>query len=896
MNTLRQRIEELFDAALELPTESRSGWLKEACSDQPELRAAVEHLLRAHAQGSGILDRSARSLVQRLKPQDEERQVGPYRIIRELGRGGMGVVYLAVREDGQFRQRVALKLLRGSPDAQELNQRFRAERQILASLQHSNIAQLLDGGISDGRLPYLVMEYIEGLPITTYCDRRGLDLTARLRLFQVVCDAVQHAHKNLVLHRDLKPGNILVTENGQVKLLDFGIAKLLNPALSGVDLPLTRTEFRLMTPEYASPEQIRGDALSTASDVYALGVVFYELLTGEPPYRLTTRSPQELTELVFEREVDRPSNRVAAQSDDTGARARASTRVQLQRMLRGDLDAIALKALRKEATQRYAGAEAFSQDIERMLQGLPVQAQRGSRRYRIGKMLRRHHRLAAAAAVVSISILGGASVALWQAGAARAQRNRAEAALAESEQALRQSQLVTRSLISLFEASDPNVAGRDEISARELMQRGLRQAESLEGQPLLQAAMFDAIGGVQRSLGQIGDARVLLERALALRERHRGDDHLEVASSLFTLADVLRYQGMYAQAEQRARRALNIRRKLLGPDHPDIAASLLQVSGLVIYRSDLRAALDLAQQSVAMYERTLGENNEATNLSLLMMANVFRRLGQYAEDEQVNRTALERAIRTWGPDHQQTARPIAHLAYGLGEQSKRVAESDSLLYVALEMRRRAFGDHHVVIGYTYGDLANLRMKLGAYADAYELARQSNELLERLLGPRHFSMVFAKALLGRTLMALHRYDEAERVFRDALALAEQVFGPAHTSTAAALKDLANVLTERGRLEEAESALNRALAIREVVLGKNNFMIGNMQADLAEIFMRRRAFADAEAALLNGMAILDRNGIKPAQYDYRRLLEDLAQVYDATGRRADAARVRQQLASF
>ena len=298
-------IDDLFDGALDQPPDERAAWLQTRCSDA-DLRAEVEALLAAHDR-SDIFDHKALDVAGPLLREPRmEGHIGPYRVGREIGRGGMGIVYLAERADGQYRRRVAIKVLRSSPHDEELHRRFVAERQILASLNHPNIAQLLDGGISDGHLPFLVMEHVDGVPITTYCDRQRLSVEERLHLFHDVCDAVHHAHQNLVIHRDIKPNNILVTEDRRVKLLDFGIAKLLNPMLGPADQPLTRADWRVMTPEYASPEQIRGDSLTTASDVYALGVLLYELLCGRRPHRITSGSPQELAE-VIQREPELPS-------------------------------------------------------------------------------------------------------------------------------------------------------------------------------------------------------------------------------------------------------------------------------------------------------------------------------------------------------------------------------------------------------------------------------------------------------------------------------------------------------------------------------------------------------------------------------------------------------------
>jgi eukaryotic-like serine/threonine-protein kinase len=400
---LRHEIEAIFDEAIERSPAERGPWLDARCGTDHRLRTEVDALIAAHERAEGLLERNIARAAERAVPDATRgRRIGAYRVIREIGRGGMGVVYLAERSDGQYQQRVAVKLLRASPDAEELRRRFVAERQILASLKHRGIAQLLDGGVTDGQLPFLVMEYVDGVPITTYCDQRRLGVDTRLRLFREVCSAVHYAHQNLIIHRDIKPGNILVSPDGGVKLLDFGIAKLLNPALGPVDQPLTRTELRAMTPEYASPEQVRGDVLTTASDVYALGVVLYELLCGRRPYTLLSGSPQELIDVVCSRQPERPSAAVSraapagptpvpdAVTPDSVARARGVSAERLRYLLSGDLDEIVMMALRKEATDRYGSPDLLWEDLQRYLDGLPVHAQRGSRAYRARKFLGRH--------------------------------------------------------------------------------------------------------------------------------------------------------------------------------------------------------------------------------------------------------------------------------------------------------------------------------------------------------------------------------------------------------------------------------------------------------------------------------------------------------------------------
>jgi len=462
----RCQIEALFDDALLQPTEERAAFVVERAAGDDALAAEVLALLAAHTRADGILE--VGSAADLLPPAEAPvERIGPYRVLARLGSGGMGVVYLAERDDGQFRRRVAIKLIRRGLDSIEVYRRFLAERQILAALDHPGIAKLLDGGTTEDGHPFLVMEYVEGLPIDVYCDRHRLNVEQRLRLFRQVCSAVHYAHQNLVIHRDLKPSNILVTESGQVKLLDFGIAKLLNPSLAGVTAPVTRTDHRIMTPEYASPEQVRGEALSTVSDVYALGALLYELLCGHRPYRLAGRSPVDVARAICEEDPERPSTRVlraevVARADGESAEispaqvsaARGTTPERLRRRLRGDLDDIVMMALRKEPARRYASAELLGQDIDRHLEGLPVLAHRGGYWYRAQRLVKRH-RVSAAAALAAISLVAGTGVALWSAAQAGRERDRAAEARDRAEDALARSEAVTSFLMGLFEASDP---------------------------------------------------------------------------------------------------------------------------------------------------------------------------------------------------------------------------------------------------------------------------------------------------------------------------------------------------------------------------------------------------------------------------------------------------------
>jgi len=432
------RIREVFNSALAVAPAQRAGFIEQACGDDAELRAEVKSLLAHHeetkeTQGSPQPDVSQNPRLQGAQLSSGQR-IGPYQVVREIGRGGMAVVYLAVRADEEYRKRVAIKVVRQGMNEEEVLQRFRNERQTLAALDHSNIVKLLDGGSMVQGIPYLVMEYVEGFPIDQYCDAQRLSITERLQLFCTVCDAVQYAHQNLVVHRDLKPSNILVTSNRIPKLLDFGIAKLLNPEFSAQTLVVTQPGAWMMTPEYASPEQIRGAPITTATDVYSLGVVLYRLLSGRRPYRLRTRTPLDFERAVCEQEPEKPSTAVSREQDidpaegtaEAISQTREGTPEKLRRRLNGDLDNIVLTALRKEPQRRYASVLQLSDDIRRHLKGLPVTARKATLGYRSSKFVGRNKTAVTAGALVFVALVAGLAIASWEAHVARRERAIAE--------------------------------------------------------------------------------------------------------------------------------------------------------------------------------------------------------------------------------------------------------------------------------------------------------------------------------------------------------------------------------------------------------------------------------------------------------------------------------------
>jgi eukaryotic-like serine/threonine-protein kinase len=688
------RVREIVDAASRVEPARRESFVAEACGGDAELLRQVAFLMassEAETAATEDGDEVAAPAVPWVGPV-LGRRIGPYRVVREIGRGGMGAVYLGVRDDEHYRVQVAIKLMHGAGSA-GLERRFRSERQILAHLDHPNIARLFDGGTLEEGVPYLVMEHVEGEPIGEYCDRRRLSTLERLQLFRTLCGAVHYAHQNLVVHRDIKPSNVLVTPGGVPKLLDFGIAKLVKPEATSETADLTLVAVRLMTPEYASPEQVRGAPVTTASDVYSLGVLLYELLTGHRPHRLQGRALQDIERAVCLEHPDKPSTAVGRTVDAPGlagatpvrltpqtvSAARGTQPEKLQRRLEGDLDNIVLMAMRKEPARRYASAEQLSEDVRRYTEGLPVIARRDTWGYRAGKFVGRHRLgVALAATATALLLVFGVSMAHL---ASRLGRERDKA------------ERVTQFMVDLFEVPDPSEARGSTVTAREILDRGATHIETgLGDQPEVQATLMDTVGRAYRGLGLYEQAAALLGEALATRERVLGEDDLETAETMAALADALRKKADYAAAEPLVRRALEFRRRVLGPEHPLVATSLDSLAVLLRDEGDLDAAEPLFRRALAIRRRLLVEGHPDVATTLLGLAEVLERRG--------DATAAE---------------PLAR--------------------EALAIRRKALPAGDWRTAEAAGTLAGLLAGAGRHAEAEALARESLDLLEAKRGPR-----------------------------------------------------------------------------------------------------------------------------------------------------------------
>jgi serine/threonine-protein kinase len=824
------RIEQVLDLVLERDPSEWSAVLDETCGTDPELRRAVEDLLSRATEAREYLESppalTAAALVAQAQSRHDDqagRRIGAYRIVRQIGRGGMSRVFLAERADGQFEQRVALKLLRPGMDNEIDRERFRSERQILASLEHPHVARLLDGGVTEDGSPYLVLEYVDGQPIDAHCEARQLPPRARLELFLAVIDATQYAHRNLIVHRDLKPSNILVADDGAVKLLDFGLAKLLEPVRETEDALTTRTGHRWMTPEYAAPEQIRGEPVSTLTDVYQLGAVLYELVTGQPPFGKRGANVRALEDAVLSAEPAAPSSALASSE-----RAR----------LRGDVDAIVLKALRKEPDQRYTSAQALADDLRRHLTGHPVLARRQTAAYRARRFAHRHRvGIAAAGAIVIMAIAYGVTVTV--------QRARVQRALAQAKVGTEKAEQVTDFVLGLFEASEQGRVFRDTVSAQELLRRGTARARELTGQPEVRAEMLDAVGQIHYQLGDYEQAEKLFQEVLALRRQVLGEDHLDVATSLARLEPLAEQRGDMAAAIDLTRRALDIRRRHLGPEDP------LTVESLFWYAQSLHEGGEEARAQAVFDEWAAAFAKQPPSLTPRRGYELLH-LGQMLE--------FRRQYDAARPQYEE----------------------------ALRIFRTLYGDQHPSVGRTQYQIADLLIKQDKFIEAEHRLRSAIATIRAAYPAGHSDLTLALSSFGRVLRHLKKWEEAEAVTREVLDIARHSYGPDHPTVAIRMQDLGVLLTQRGSYAEADPYLRSALRIQRSRFGDHNVMTAYASVALGDERRLGGDLVEAESLLVRAFAVLRDRTSDIAAPARRKAIESLALLYEAEGRTAEAAK--------
>jgi tetratricopeptide (TPR) repeat protein len=763
-----RQVFEVVDDALELAPEQRAAYLQNACGSDHAMGAAAVAVL-ADAEVTTFLESPAaefaapflRDVSLHTEGAADGLQIGSYRILREIGRGGMGTVYLAERADNQYQKRVAVKLLPvWSARNERLVRRFVDERQILAALDHPDIARLFDGGVTAEGLPWFAMEYVDGVPIDLYCKERGLTIEGRLELFCRVCAAVQYAHRNLIVHRDLKPANILVTSEGGVKLLDFGIAKLLGSDAIDAAASLTSTGERIMTPMYASPEQLRGDPISTASDVYALGVLLNELLTGRYPYRLTSREPHEVARAILEQEPERPS--VAAPA-------------KLARLLRGDLDTIVLTAMQKDQSRRYGSVEQLEADVRRHVAGLPLAAHPESRLSRARKFARRHRIGVTTAAGVALLLVAFGVVSTVQSIRIRAQAARITVERDRAEQ-------VSGFLAGLFRISDPYAGAARGLSAREILDSGaVRIDRELAGQPDARAQMLLEMGRAYFGLGVRDRARRFVETSLAIRRRASPGGTIEIARTLDFLGVVLREQGELDAAEQAYRDALRARRELLGPRHREVARTLNGLAGVLRAEGRFRDADSVSREAVAIDEAGAATNPIDLAESLDGLAQAAHELGNFAGAAELYRRVLTLRQDALGATHPEVGRSLVRLAGAVGSTGQK-ALADSLFRQGLQIERRTLGNDHPDVAADEAEHARLLHSRGSDSEAESLYRHALTIARRKLPAVHPLTATMLSGLGELELDRGVPDRAEPLLREALAVRRSVLPPQHPHTA------------------------------------------------------------------------------------------------------------------
>jgi tetratricopeptide (TPR) repeat protein/tRNA A-37 threonylcarbamoyl transferase component Bud32 len=783
---------ELVDQCLDLPAADRESLLVRA---DPAVSAEARRLLEADARSGVVLDAPAGALVPSAlraiggslpkQGASESTMVGPFRLLSLVGEGGMGQVWIAERAGADFRQRVAVKLLHTRGDAAALASRFRLERRILARLAHPRIARLLDGGTTEDGTPWLAMEYVEGLSLTEHCAARGLSVEERLQLFAKVCDAVQFAHRNLVVHRDLKPSNVLVGADGEPKLLDFGIAKLLeDDPDDGALAPLTRTGERPMTPDYAAPEQVRGEAATTATDVWALGIILHELLCGVRPFRGGHKSVGEIERAILDAAPSRPSTHADA---------------PLKRRLRGDLDAIVLKALRAAPEDRYPSAEALASDVRRHLGGLPVTARGETAAYLLRSFVRRYRLAVSASALGLAVVLAGLGGTLWQAHRAREEARKAEQ--------------VQDFLLALLQSFDPS-DGRS-VTERDILARGEDRLEKeLSGRPDVQAKLWRAFGRTWLNLGAYDHAKPDAQRAIALARSSLGPRSEEEGLSLRLLSEIDgATRSDMDEAVQSGELACSILRERRGEDDLVTADACLGVGGLYRVLGDFPRAARMSAQGVSVFSRIKGDRSAETLSAIVDDALVLGEWGKLDEAVDTTRRVVPVLSEVLGPKALETLVARYNLAFYLVDAGH-ADEAEPIL-------RAVADDMTEVLGGPFGGVPSVWKARGRALVALGRPAEGLELIDRALAKwtslneRSESVAGTLEFRAIALRGLGRLAEAEDDARRALEM-HQAFVGDNQRPARARSLLGSVLLDEGRTQEGRAELARALVVQERIL--------------------------------------------------------------------------------
>lgn len=810
------RVYPFLEQAQDVVPEELDAWLARVATEHPDIAAPLRDvLLHQGIETSAFLERPIRLPAD--APSRIDQRVGAYTIESLLGKGGMGEVWLARRSDGHFQGKFAVKFLNLASYTPNALDRFRREGRMLARLTHPNIARLIDAGAMPEGQPYLVLEYVKGEPIDQFCDAHSLGLEARVRLFLDVLAAVAHAHTNLIVHRDVKPSNVLVTPAGEVKLLDFGVAKLLGNELADEDYSqATRIEDVALTPNYAAPEQFLGDPPSTATDVYQLGVLLYVLLVGRLPLETSTHTRAERVRAALE-EVPPRLSEVAMQS--------------ARRALRGDLDAIVGKSLRKRPDERYATAAALAADLRRYLDHEPVSARAGIFAYRAGKFVRRYRVAVLSVTAALASLMVATAVSLTQTHKIRLERDRADQ--------------ITGFMTQMFKVPDPSEARGNTVTAREILDKSSRQIESGVGLDAnVQSNLLQVMAETYMNLGLYSRAHSLAQAALDSRRRLLGPEDPKTLESLQQMGNVLFLEGHSAEAEDSLRHTLALQLKVLGPENGQTLASQDTLVNILVSKGRFTEAEKLGRETVAAETQTLGPRDVLTLRTTRLLASALRRQSRFEEAERLFRQTASLQSEVLGPDHPDTLRTEFTLANMFIEQGRH-AEAEVIYRDVLAARRRILGDEHPDTADTMATLAmNLSYDPSRHAEAEDLFRKALAIQLRQVGPESRFTTRAEEGLANMIDADHRYAEAESLQREVLRVRLKVLGPDNGDTLLTQANLADVLYNEGHVEEAERLYRNTLEHQMRVLDPDDVDLAGSKSNLAEVLLKEHRAADAE----------------------------------------------------
>src|SRR3984885_11723418 len=847
-----QQIQLVFEDVIGASPTERATRLAASCGADTDLKRSVESLLASDQRTEDPLLNAISEAAESLLVEHQDRlvgtHVGHYRVVSVLGQGGMSTVYRGERDDAQYQQTVAIKVLHHAALHPRLRNRLHSERHILATLTHASIARLIDSGDLEDGTPYLVMEHVDGESIDTYCDSRTLFIRERLELFVQVCAAVQYAHRNLVVHRDIKASNIFVTDEGNPKLLDFGIAKLLAPENLSHTLPVTRLQERILTPENAAPEQVLGRPITTATDIYALGVLLYQLLTGRSPYRLLSYSQLQLERAICMDDPARPSQVVVAKlKGETDAdRSRISDRrglspQRLRTRLSGDLDAIVGMAMRKEPDRRYSSVEALADDLRRHLLGQPVRARQGDWRYNSAKFLRRNLLATVATGAVFVGLALIAGVTLWENHRISMAR---DATVLERDRA----QQVSAFMVDVFSQADPFNAQGKEPTAKDLLDQG---AEKIKGnlilQPEVRAQLLESIGLAYRRQGSNDRAIPLFEQAVAIRRDAQPVDNAKLAAALANLSQAQTDAGRLAGAEANIKEAVALSQTGKAPGSVETADILLQYGHFSLNaKSDPELAKTLFNQALVIYRSVPGDQRLGIATTLGALSGAAQWSGNFVNAEQLMRDSMNLMGATVGRNHPDYAATIANLGYLL-MQLGRYAEADQMLNEALQIERGDFGLDNQRVASIEANLGTVYEREGDPVRAMKMTQDAVRIISERLGPDHYMAGYFMDAVAKLYLDAGNLDDAERTARQVLTIYEKALPPRHLYVAASRHLLGEVLLRRGKLADADTELRAALDIDLGSAGPGDWRAARTEASLGWLLIAEGNAAEGEPML-------------------------------------------------